>query len=91
MRATVGIDDKVYCIDRRAEKYIKKLKGQETLEAKTDLDFDTVDLLGNRTSLNGTSRQDTDRNIRKYFGTLDDFLSTSMASQLDSLSFVNER
>ena len=90
VRAIVGVDDKTYLIDRRAEKYVKKLKGEETLEAKTDLDFETVDLLGNRTSLNGTSRQDTDRNIRKYFGTLDDFLSTSMASQLDSLSFVNE-
>ena len=41
-------------------------------------------------SLNGTSRQETDRNIRKFFGTYEDFLLTSMASQLDSLSFINE-
>jgi len=28
--------------------------------------------------------------VRRYFGTLPDFLATSMASQLDSLSFINE-
>ena len=47
-------------------------------------------MLDNETSLNGTSRQDTDSNVRKHFGTVQDFLMTSMASQLDSLSFINE-
>lgn len=89
-RATIEIGDKTYRVERTSEKYLKKLKGEETLEAKTDLEFDTVDLIGNVTSLNGTSRQDTDKNIRKYFGTLDDFLLTSMASQMGSLNFVNE-
>ncbi len=87
---TINIDDKDYEISRTSEKYTKKLKGEETLEAKTDVEFSVKDLIGNVTSLNGTSRQDTDRNIRKYFGTIDDFLMTSMASQLDSLSFINE-
>jgi len=87
---TINIDDKDYEISRTSEKYTKKLKGEETLEAKTDVEFSMKDLIGNVTSLNGTSRQDTDRNIRKYFGTIDDFLMTSMASQLDSLSFINE-
>ena len=89
-RATIDIDDTSYIVERTSEKYIKKLKGEETLEAKTDLEFNSVDLLGNNTSLNGTSRQDTDRNIRKYFGSIDDFLLTSMASQMGSLNFVNE-
>lgn len=89
-RATIEVGDKTYRVERTSEKYIKKLKGEETLEAKTDLEFDTIDLIGNVTSLNGTSRQDTDKNIRKYFGTLDDFLLTSMASQMGSLNFVNE-
>tara|TARA_Y100000592_G_scaffold101181_1_gene186482 strand:- start:12232 stop:15372 length:3141 start_codon:yes stop_codon:yes gene_type:complete len=87
---TITIDDKDYEISRTSEKYTKKLKGEETLEAKTDVEFSMKDLIGNVTSLNGTSRQDTDKNIRKYFGTIDDFLMTSMASQLDSLSFINE-
>ena len=89
-KATIEINDETYEVERTSEKYIKKLKGEETLEAKTDLEFCSVDLLGNETVLNGTSRQDTDKNIRKYFGTVEDFLLTSMVSQMDSLSFINE-
>ena len=89
-RAQIQIDDNVYEIQRKSEKYTKRLKGQETLEAKTDLEFSRIDLLENVTVLNGTSRQDTDKAIRKHFGSLDDFLMTSMSSQLDSLAFINE-
>ena len=41
-------------------------------------------------SLNGLTRSDTDKNIIKYFGTIDDFLITSMSSQLGALTFINE-
>ena len=45
---------------------------------------------GTEQSLNGVTRIETDNNIRKFFGTIDDFLLTSMSSQLDSLSYLNE-
>ena len=41
-------------------------------------------------SLNGLTRANTDTNIKKYLGSLDDFLITSMSSQHGSLQFVNE-
>jgi DNA repair exonuclease SbcCD ATPase subunit/predicted phosphodiesterase len=88
--ATVKVDGLNYTIERSSNKYVKRLKGVETQEATTDLEFSSQDLIGNCISLNGTSRQDTDKNVRRYFGTLPDFLATSMASQLDSLSFINE-
>ena len=88
--ATIKIDDTEYIVERTSEKYTKRLKGVETREASTDLEFYKKDPIGNVVGLNGTSRQDTDKNVRKYFGTLHDFLMTSMASQLDSLSFINE-
>ena len=88
--ATVKVDGTDYIIERKSNKYTKRLKGVETQEATTDLEFYSQDSIGNHTGLNGTSRQDTDKNVRKYFGTLPDFLATSMASQLDSLSFINE-
>ena len=47
-------------------------------------------MTGETTSLNGLTRNDTDKNIRKVFGSLDDFLLTSLSSQLDSLSFIRE-
>ena len=46
--------------------------------------------MGEAVSLNGTTRNETDAHIRKRFGTVEDFLLTSMSSQLDSLSFIKE-
>ena len=88
--ATLKIDGEDFVVERNSEKYIKRLKGVETQEATTDLEFYKRAIDGDITGLNGTSRQDTDKNVRKYFGTVQDFLMTSMASQLDSLSFINE-
>ncbi len=78
----VSIDDSDYVVARTCEKTIKK-DGSE--EAKTTLNF-----IGDGVSLNGDSRVQTDANIKKMFGTIDDFMLTSMSSQLDSLSFIRE-
>lgn len=85
------IGDDVYTIDREAEKYIKRLKGEETQEAKTNTNFEKFNnVMQESESLNGLSRNGTDKMIRKTCGTLEDFLLTSMSSQMGSLSFINE-
>jgi DNA repair exonuclease SbcCD ATPase subunit/DNA repair exonuclease SbcCD nuclease subunit len=85
------VGDKTYTIERSSEKYVKKLKGEVTNEARTFLNFSGLDpVVGEKTSLNGTTRNETDAHIRKRFGTVEDFLLTSMSSQLDSLSFIKE-
>ena len=90
-RAVLSIGDNDYTIERTSEKYIKNLKGKQTVEAKTNTDFSVYSEIEDQSeSLNGLSRNDTDKNIRKVFGTLEDFLYSSMASQLDSLSFLKE-
>ncbi len=90
-KVNISIGDLNYTIERSAKKYVKKLKGVSTLEASTDADFSVYCPIDEENeSLNGTSRTETDKNIRKVFGTLDDFLYSSMASQLDSLSFIKE-
>jgi DNA repair exonuclease SbcCD ATPase subunit/DNA repair exonuclease SbcCD nuclease subunit len=87
----IAIGTKVYKIERKSKKYKRTLKGKQTTEAKTDVEFSVHDtLLNEEKSLNGTTRIETDYNIKKMFGTIDDFLLTSMASQLDSLSYLNE-
>jgi DNA repair exonuclease SbcCD ATPase subunit/DNA repair exonuclease SbcCD nuclease subunit len=88
-RLIVEANGKDYLIKRESEKYDKKLKGSITEEAKTTVDFcvyhkDCIE------SLNGVERSDTDKTIRKLFGTIDDFLLTSMSSQFGALSFINE-
>ena len=89
--AEIEVAGDTYIIQRDLEKYIRKLKGVTSTEAKTNVEFAKHNIVtGETTSLNGLTRNDTDKNIRRIFGTLDDFLSTSMSSQLDSLQFINE-
>jgi DNA repair exonuclease SbcCD ATPase subunit len=88
---TFDIDGFEYTITRKVEKVSKKTKGQETEEAKTSLDiscFDTIS--GQVEKLNELSRTDTDKFITRMIGSIDDFMLTSLASQLDSLSFIKE-
>lgn len=84
-KVKIEIDNNEYIVERKSEKYIKKLKGVETVEAKTDVEFTSTN-----ESLNGLARNDTDKNIRRFLGTVDDFFLTSMASQFGYLSFISE-
>ncbi len=89
-KAVIELSGQEYVIERKSEKYVKKLKGEISNEAKTDVNFTVTDGTGQTHELNGTTRMDTDRNIAKYFGTMEDFLLTSMSSQTDSLTFIKE-
>tara|TARA_Y100000034_G_scaffold116169_1_gene154164 strand:+ start:299 stop:3442 length:3144 start_codon:yes stop_codon:yes gene_type:complete len=90
-KAKIRRGNKIFTIERQVSKYLKRLKGEETVEAKTIVDFSCVDIFTEEEkSLNGLTRADTDKNIIKYFGTIEDFLITSMSSQLGALSFINE-
>ena len=90
-KVKIQIGDKTYTVERSAKKYVKRLKGEETLEAKTELNFEVFDpVMGETTSLNGLTRTLTDANIRKQFGTLDDFSVSSLSSQHGALAFIDE-
>ena len=87
----IMVGDTKYTVQRDVVKYVKRLKGVETNEAKVNLEFYKEDVdTGETISLNGLTRNETDANIRRVFGTIDDFLNTSMSSQMDSLSFIRE-
>ena len=90
-KLTIDCNNKTYTIGRTSKKYVRRLKGEETLEAKTDLNFEVYDPVTDEvTSLNGTTRNETDANIRKHFGTIDDFMVSSLASQHGALAFIDE-
>ena len=90
-KVKIQIGTKLYTVERSSEKYEKKLHGQVTTEARTDVKFTVEDLVtGDKEILDGTDRNQTDDAIRHTFGTLEDFLLTSMSSQLGALSFINE-
>ena len=87
----IDVGHNTFFVERTSEKYVKKIKGEITLEAKTDVNFTKRNnITGEEDSFNGLTRSDTDQNIRRVFGTLEDFLMTSMTSQLGSLTFINE-
>ena len=71
-----------YSILRTLEKYRKLGKD----EARSTAQF--VKTGGE--VLNSLDKRGTDREIQSIFGNFDDFLLTSVSSQLDSLSFINE-
>lgn len=84
-KLTLSIDNDQYVIERESKKYTRKLKGVVSTEAKTDVEFNSDSGL-----LNGIDRSDTDKLIRRYIGTYDDFALTSMSSQFGSLAFISE-
>ena len=90
-KVKIQVGTKLYTVERISEKYEKKLHGQVTTEARTDVKFTVEDLAtGDKDILDGTDRNQTDAAIRHAFGTLEDFLMTSMSSQLGALSFISE-
>ena len=90
-RARIQIGQKIFTVHRKVTKYVKKGKEGESIEAKTELNFSVYDpVMDETTSLNGTTRNETDKNIRRQFGTIDDFLISSMSSQSGALAFINE-
>jgi DNA repair exonuclease SbcCD ATPase subunit/DNA repair exonuclease SbcCD nuclease subunit len=86
----IAVGDDVYEITRSLEKTTGKSKGRENTSAKTELDFTKLILGTQSESKNGDTRNKTDENIRKTFGTLEDFMMTSLAAQNESFGFVNE-
>jgi len=90
-RVEIDVAGKTYIIERKSEKYTRKLHGEETEEAKTDVEFTVIDpATDEETSLNSLDRNGTDKAIRKIFGSIDDFLLTSMSSQMGAMTFINE-
>ena len=69
-----------YTIDRRGTQNKKK----ET-HVKVDVDFYTES-----DNLNGEERSETNKNIRRYLGTYDDFILTAFSLQADNNNFIEK-
>ena len=87
IQMVIEADGQEYQICRNLNKSSKTVKGKSVISASGDLDFHNITT---DSSCNGDSIKDSDKNIRKVFGSIDDFMITSMASQMDSLSFIKE-
>jgi DNA repair exonuclease SbcCD ATPase subunit/DNA repair exonuclease SbcCD nuclease subunit len=86
----IGVgENKNLLITRETEKSTKKSKGKIVEEGKTELNFE---ILAGASILpfNGNDRMETDKNIRREIGTVEDFCNTSLSTQHGSLEFINE-
>ena len=55
---------------------------------KVDIDFYYFDEFNQKVSLNGQERSETNNNIRKFVGTYEDFILTSMSVQNNNTAFI---
>ena len=77
------IDGQDYYVERVAK---KQRKGN----VKVDVDFYTIDDVGDKVSMNGDQRRSTDANIRKVIGSYDDFILTALSSQIKNSVFIEK-
>ncbi len=77
------IDGQEYFIERVAK---KQRKGN----VKVDVDFYMIGDDGEKVSMNGDQRRTTDVNIRKVIGTYDDFILTTLSSQIKNSVFIEK-
>ncbi len=76
-----------YFIEKRATKYAK---GPLAGKLRVDIDFWYIDENGDRVSLNGEQRRDTDKTIQSYIGTYDDFILTALQLQNNNSNFIDK-
>lgn len=79
-----GVD---YFIEKKAYKYKSgPLKGK----LRVDIDFWCIGPDGEKVSLNGEQRRDTDKIIQSYVGTFDDFILTALSLQSNNSNFIDK-
>jgi DNA repair exonuclease SbcCD ATPase subunit len=74
-----GID---YFIERNA-------KRQKNGNVRVEVDFYQLDREGNKTSLNGKERTDTNNNIKNLLGNYEDFVLTTLSTQSGNSGFID--
>lgn len=72
-----------YFIERHAKKH-------NSGHVKVNVDFWRVDSSGNVESLNGEQRDDTNKAIRQYLGSYEDFVLTALSLQNNNTGFIDK-
>jgi DNA repair exonuclease SbcCD ATPase subunit/predicted phosphohydrolase len=74
-----GID---YFIERNARR-------QKNGNVRVEVDFYHLDSEGNKVSLNGKERSDTNNNIKNLLGSYEDFVLTTLSTQSNNTGFID--
>ena len=81
-RFEFDLDGKPFVIERNAKK-------QSNGHVKVNVDFWTYDSSGDKVLLNGDQRDHTNKIIRKYIGSYDDFILTALSLQNNNTGFID--
>ena len=81
-KLTFELNELEYFIERKA---IRQKNGN----VRVDVDFWYTDEFGNKVSLNGKERNDTNANIRNLLGTYEDFILTALSVQNNNTGFID--
>lgn len=76
------LNGEIYSIERAGFKNDKKGN------VKVEIDFYKIESDGSKLLLNGEDRDETNKIIRDYLGTYDDFLLTTLSTQNDNKNFI---
>ena len=68
----------------------RKAKRQSNGHVKLNVDFWRVDESGNHESLNGEQRDSTNKAIRQYLGSYEDFVLTALSLQNNNTGFIDK-
>ncbi len=90
MDIEIGTDK--YFIKRETEIYFTgKRTGDTEEKGRTQVFFEKTDAQGVKTNFTGEERSETDKEIKKIFGTPEDFMITAVAPQFELINFLKNR
>lgn len=81
-KLSLDLNGETYFIERAGYKDSKKGN------IRVEVDFYKIGIDGNKQLLNGDDRDQTNKLIRDYLGTYDDFLLTTLSTQNDNKNFI---
>lgn len=89
--AEIVANDQTYEITRNIERIKHNQKGNVKQWGKTSVTFSMVDSDGQRESLVGDLRPETESKIRQRLGTFDDFMLTSLMAQWNPMDIISAK
>lgn len=90
--ADITANDQSYLLERTIEKIKYGTKSEKVKEwGKTSVSFAMIDEDGGQEPLVGTSRPETEQNIRQRLGTYDDFMLTSLFAQWNPMDIISAK
>lgn len=98
-KVTLTVNGVDYRIERSSQRAVLPKKGKKAKTGEEEFDGDKTETKlnfvrlnpdGTEEKLNGTTREETDKIIRKHLGNVQDFLMTSVATQSRMERFIDE-